>query len=230
VKKLHSDGAYTQTELIQHVAFSYSHSSTKEALVNAIIAGRFQQQSEADDAMEELVRAGFARDRLASFFVNPAGQHATFPIGGDQALSPGAKESGKGVAAGAATGAAVGLAATAALGPVGAIGGLVGAHVGGLVGSLSEMKEKGDTGEHAEDAENATPPRKSGMMVAVALEEESAEERAISVLRSLGAADIERAQGILENGDWKDFNPVAPPTLVDFTPAQGPPQKPDRHA
>jgi hypothetical protein len=197
--------------------------------VNSIIAGQFQQQSEAEDAMEELVRVGFARDRLASFFVNPAGQHATFPIGGDQALSPGAKESGKGVAAGAATGAAVGLAATAPLGPVGAIGALVGAHVGGLVGGLAEMKEKGDTGEHAEDAENAAPPRKSGMMVAVALEE-GAEERAIGVLRSLGAADIERAQGILENGDWKDFNPVAPPTLVDFRPEQRSSQNLDRHA
>jgi hypothetical protein len=182
-----------------------------------IIAGRFQQQSEVEDAREELVRAGFARERISTFYLNPPGQHQVLPTGGDQALSPGAKESGKGVAAGAATGAVVGAAATSVLGPVGTLtGGLVGAHVGGLVGSMSSMKEKGETGEHGEDIENAAPVRHSGMMIAVACGEEDEERRSIDVLRSLGAADIERAQGTIENGDWSDFNPVTPPVFVDF--------------
>lgn len=181
-----------------------------------IIAGRFQQQSEAEDTVEELVRAGFARDRVCMFFCNPAGQHDAFPIGGDRALSPGAKESDKGVAAGAATGAVIGVAATPVLGPVGAItGGLVGAHIGGLVGGMSQMKERGDTGEHGEDMENAVPVRHSGMMVATAIDDQEQEDRVIDVLRAYGAADIERAQGTITDGDWTDFDPLAPPVLAE---------------
>jgi hypothetical protein len=199
----------------------------QEANVTIIIAGRFQQQSEAEDAIEELQRAGFARDRISTFYVNPAGQHAAFPIGGDNALSPGAKESEKGVATGAAAGAAIGVAATPFLGPVGAVtGGLLGAHIGGLVGGLSHMKEKGETGEHAEDTENAAPIRQAGMMAAVAVSDREQEDRAINVLRSLGAADIERAEGTITEGDWSDFNPVAPPALIEPAPEQPRPDGP----
>jgi len=180
-----------------------------------IIAGRFEQQASAAEALEELARDGFAREKLASFYVNPRGQHDIYPIGGDQEQSPGAKESGTGVALGAAAGGAVGVAATPFLGPVGPItGGLVGAHIGGLVGSMSKMKEKGETGDNDEETENATPLRRSGMMVAAAVEDRAQEERAINLLCAMGAADIERANGTIADGDWKDFNPVEPPTLI----------------
>ncbi len=181
-----------------------------------IIAGRFQTQDEADNAVEELQRAGFRPERISVFFVNPPGQHDTFPIGGDRATSPGAKKTDKGVATGAATGAIIGAAAgTPLFGPVGtATGGLVGAHVGGLIGGVSQMKDKGETGEQAQDQENTAPPRKSGMMVAVAIDDQSQEARAVKLLRSLRVTDLERAQGMIENGDWSDFNPVAPPALL----------------
>lgn len=196
-----------------------------------IIAGRFEQQAAADDAVEELVRSGFSRERISCFFVNPAGQHDTFPIGGDRALSPGAKESNKGVALGAAAGAAIGVAATPFLGPVGTItGGLVGAHVGGLVGGLSQMKEKGETGEHAEDPENAAPLRQSGMFVAVTVIDHAHEDRAINVLRAGGGADLERAEGTIENGDWSDFDPVTAPVLIGHAPEQAMPSGPHQRA
>ncbi|HVK94707.1 MAG TPA: hypothetical protein VM571_08265 [Noviherbaspirillum sp.] len=196
-----------------------------------IIAGRFEQQAAADEAVEELVRSGFARERISCFFVNPAGQHDTFPIGGDRALSPGAKESNKGVALGAAAGAAIGVAATPFLGPVGTItGGLVGAHVGGLVGGLSQMKEKGETGEHAEDPENAAPLRQSGMFVAVAVADHAHEDHAINVLRAGGGADLERAEGTIENGDWSDFDPVTAPVLIGRAPEQAMPGGPHQRA
>lgn len=199
--------------------------------MSTIIAGRFQQQSQIEDTIEELVRAGFARDRISSFYVNPPGQHDSYPIGGDHAVSPGAKESDKGIAKGAAAGAAVGVAAAPFLGPIGAVtGGLVGAHVGGLVGGLSEMKEKGETGEHAEDVENAAPIRRSGMMLAVAVGDQEYEDRAVNLLRSLGAVDIERAEGNIENGDWTDFDPVATPQLVRYAPEQRRPGGPDQRA
>lgn len=200
--------------------------------MTTIIAGRLQQQSEVEDAIEELARAGFAREKISSFYVNPPGQHDATPVGGDHLLSPGAKESGKGVAAGAATGAAVGAAATSFLGPVGTVtGSLVGAHVGGLIGSMSTMKEHGETGEHGEDAENAAPVRKSGMMIAVACHDQEEERHSVNLLRSLGATDIERAQGTIENGDWNDFDPLTSPMLVDFeAPEQSPPSGPHQRA
>lgn len=186
-----------------------------------IIAGRFEQQASATEALEELAQTGFAREKLASFYVNPRGQHDIYPIGGDQEQSPGAKESDAGVALGAAAGGAIGVAATPLLGPVGPItGGLVGAHIGGLVGSMSKMKEKGETGDTEEEAENAAPIRRSGMMVAVAVEDRAQEEHAINLLRTLGAADIERANGTIADGDWKDFNPVEPPSLISPGPDQ----------
>ncbi|HEY0844768.1 MAG TPA: hypothetical protein VGE12_05345 [Noviherbaspirillum sp.] len=198
--------------------------------MTTIIAGRMQQQSAVEDTMEELERAGFVRDRLASFYVNPPGQHDAYPIGGDHAVSRGAHETDKGAAAGVAAGAAVGLAAAPFLGPVGvATGSLVGAHVGGLVGGLSKMKDRGETGEHGEDADNAVPPRKAGLMLAVAVGDSDQAEQAIRILRSLGATDIERAEGSIENGDWVDFDPLSTPALVEYAPertrTEGPGQR-----
>ena len=195
-----------------------------------IIAGRFQEQTEIEHALDELLRAGFPRDRISSFFVNPAGQHDVYPIGGDEAISPGAKESDKGAATGVAAGAVAGVAATPFLGPLGPItGGLLGAYIGGLVGGLSQMKERGDIGAHAEDPENAAPVRQSGMFLAVAVGDEEHEDQAINVLRSLGAQDLERAEGTIADGDWSDFDPVAPPSLIgalsDTPGARGPYQR-----
>jgi len=185
--------------------------------MTTIIAGRFQEQSEAQGTIDELVRAGFAREHVSTFYCNPPGQHGTYAVGGDADKSQGAQESDKGVAKGAAAGAAIGLAAAPILGPIGAItGGLVGAHIGGTMGAMSEMKERGETSE--EDQANAVSERRAGMMVAVGVSGQDLEDRAVNVLRSLGAADIERAEGTIENGDWVDFDPLSHPTLVRHAP------------
>lgn len=195
-----------------------------------IIAGRFEQQSDVDSAIEELTRKGFARDRIASFYVNPAGQHAKYPIGGDEAISPGAKESGKGAQIGVAAGAVVGMAATSFLGPLGLItGGLVGAYVGGLVGGLSKMKEQGDTGPHQEDPENALPVRHAGLMVAIEAADQAHADRLFEILLAAGAADIERAEGNIVNGNWADFDPVTHPALIRAVPAASPATAPYQH-
>ncbi|SFF83329.1 hypothetical protein SAMN05518865_10588 [Duganella sp. CF458] len=173
-----------------------------------IIAGHFQLQETALDVCEAFKAAGFDAGRVTTFFNNPPGQHNVIPTGGDRAESPGAKQTPAAVAKGEVTGAAIGAAAGAAaipltgpLGPV--LGGLVGAHVGSLY-SFSEMKEKDESGP---------PPRHSGMMVAVAVD--GAEEaRALTLMRQQGAEQVERAEGIIENGDWKDFNPLSSPQFV----------------
>jgi hypothetical protein len=183
----------------------------EETYMATIIAGMFQQQESAQDAVGELLHAGFAGTRISSFYLSPFSVRDVESVG----HSRGAKESYRGEAGGAAAGAAVGAAAASVLGPVGTVtGGLVGAHVGGMVGTMSKMKEQGDTGEHAEDPENAMPIRHSGMMVAVEVEDAAQEEQAIHLLRSLGATDLERTAGSIVDGDWTDFDPNSVPDLI----------------
>jgi hypothetical protein len=185
--------------------------------MSTIVAGHFQLQDQVDQARNELVRAGFAEDRISAFFLNQPGQHDMTPIGGDNVTSPGAQESPEGVVEGAATGgavgAAIGLATSVVTGPVGPIvGGLVGAHVGSLY-SLSKMKDRGE-GEEGGHGENQYEPRKPGMLVAVALDAPEEEQRALEVLNRLGSDHIERAHGTIENGDWTDFDPRSLPVLI----------------
>lgn len=183
--------------------------------MSTIIAGHFQTQDEADAAARALTEAGFPRERLSTFYLSQAGQHDMTPIGGDNQLSPGAKETPVGVVQGGATGGAIGAvvgAATAPVtGPVGPIvGGLVGAHVGSLF-SFSKMK---DAGEGEEGGRAPIEQRKAGMLVAVAFDDAAVESRAVDVFRRLGAVQIERARGNIANGDWADFDASQPPDII----------------
>ena len=179
--------------------------------MSTIIAGRVEQQSQVQDAVGALRNAGFPEDQISSFYVNPPGQHDTYPIGGDRDKSPGAEHSSRGTAGGGALGAAIGIAATPLIGPAGALaGGLVGAHVGSLVGTLSQMDE----------ADETPPVRQSGMLVAISVADDADEARAVQVLRALGAHDLERAEGTIAEGDWRDFDPVSTPVFLDRKPAR----------
>ncbi|TMG82113.1 MAG: hypothetical protein E6H74_11585, partial [Betaproteobacteria bacterium] len=74
-----------------------------------IIAGRFETQTEAEHSVNALKREGFTEQDITMFYVNPPGQHGTFPIGGDREASPGATQAHGGAIQGAAVGTAVGL-------------------------------------------------------------------------------------------------------------------------
>ncbi|HWZ71550.1 MAG TPA: hypothetical protein VN326_08745 [Casimicrobiaceae bacterium] len=50
--------------------------------MTSIIAGRFEQQGQAESAVAALRRGGFNADDVTVFFVNPPGPHAIDPIGG----------------------------------------------------------------------------------------------------------------------------------------------------
>jgi hypothetical protein len=180
--------------------------------MSTIIAGHFQLQDEIADARLALLGAGFAASRISAFYVNPAGQHDVHELGGDHDKSPGARESDDGVVQGGATGAVagavIGSATIPIAGPVGpVVGALVGAHVGSLY-SLHKMKE---AGQPDEDGSNVRPPRKSGMLIAVAVDDAAQETLALDILRRLQAHDIERAEGTISGGDWRDFNPNSLP-------------------
>lgn len=185
--------------------------------MSIIIAGHFQLQDEVEQARRALINAGFTDERISAFYLNQPGQHNTSPIGGDHITSPGARETPIGVVEGAATGGAVGLALGAATspitGPLGPIvGGLVGAHVGSLF-SFSKMKEAGEP-EEGGQGENQVEPRPAGMLVAVAFDDVAQQDRAVDVLRQLGAHHIERARGNIVGGDWADFDPDSMPEPI----------------
>lgn len=185
--------------------------------MSTIVAGRFQLKTEAEQARLELIGAGFSEDQVTAFYLSQPGQHDLTPIGGDEIISPGAKETPEGVVQGGLTGAAIGAAIGAATipvsGPVGpVVGGLVGTHIGSL---FSFTKMKGPD-EPEEGSNNGSPidPRGAGMLVAVALDEPSQETAALDILRKLGSDHLERAEGTIVNGDWTDFDPNRLPQPV----------------
>ena len=181
--------------------------------MSKIIAGRFDEQEQVARAKQAFIDSGVPADRLGSFFVNPAGQHDRYAIGGDHDKSVGAGDSESGVAAGAPIGGAVGLALGAAalplVGPVALVAGaLTGAHVGNLVGSLNQMDDDGSR-------RRSEVVRHAGMLLAVSISDDDAQQHAIALLRAHGACDIEHADGHILGGDWTDFDPTSPPRLVE---------------
>lgn len=200
-----------------------------------IIAGRFQQQDRARQAVQHLIEAGYRQEKISTFFVNPAGKHGTYPIGGDRNVSPGAEDAGSGAGAGVliggTIGAAAGAAASVVLGPAAIVAGAgVGAYVGSLQGALSGMddarqpaEQESNTAVAEDDVPRISTPeetadelrvRTSGMLVAVVATDLDAQEEAISVLRKVGARDLEKSEGKIVNGDWVDFDPLKPVNLI----------------
>src|SRR5438270_4078492 len=99
-----------------------------------IVAGRVETQPEAERLVAALLASGIAAMDVTSFYLNPPGRHAEYPIGGDAHHDEGTKDSGKAAGAGAAVGgtagAVLGTAIGAAADPgVAAVAGLAGAGV-----------------------------------------------------------------------------------------------------
>ncbi|SPB15998.1 membrane protein [Caballeronia novacaledonica] len=179
--------------------------------MSLIIAGRFQTFPAAETAAQKLFARGFVEEDVTLFFVNPSGQHARYPVGGDVGTDAGAraapKGAGKGVTIGAVVGAVVGAAIFAVFHApllVSVIAAGVGAYVGSLAGAMSHTKKPQDA-LHAEE-----PARHAGVLVAVHVSPES-QDQAASALREAGGMDIERASGRWKQGRWSDFDPLQPP-------------------
>ena len=79
--------------------------------MTTIIAGRFEQQSGAEDAVVALEAAGFSAERISKFFVMPPGQHDVHGTVNDPDASAGAHHAGTGAIAGATAGGGVGVLA-----------------------------------------------------------------------------------------------------------------------
>lgn len=189
--------------------------------MSIIIAGRFQEQDRAAEALRVLMDSGFSNDEMTTFYVNQQGQHALHKGGGDEKASPGARDAGKGAVAGASIGGAVGLAAGVAAIPVVGPAGLVaaagvGAYTGSLAGAMEETDEQivDNTRTRKTEQPLETTDRKPGVLVAVRADEPDNQYHAIDVLKTHGATDIECAEGTITDGQWNDFDPLATVTLI----------------
>ena len=178
--------------------------------MSKIIAGRFDATIDADAAVERLKREGFERDELDCFYVSPPGQHDLTAVGGDVHSSAGSRFAGVGALLGALAGAALGLLvawlvadnyrAAAML-----FGAALGAYVGSFLGAMNRVRG----GRRAEATREHPVEPRGGRMIAVKADRPGADQRALKVLRELGARDVGRAEGDWRNG-WKDFDPRAP--------------------
>jgi hypothetical protein len=184
----------------------------QRASVSTIIAGRFQTQDEGTKAVSQLVDAGFPIESTSTFFVNPAGQHDQYAVGGDRDISPGAEDAHTGAETGATTGGiaglAVGLATLPILGPAAVIAGAgVGALTGSVSGTMSQLSSPDEAGGEKRANEVV---RNSGVLAAVAINAAEERQKAIDVLKTLNAEQIEEAEGTIENQDWVDFDSTKP--------------------
>ena len=179
-----------------------------------IIAGRFEGIVDVDPALEALRRAGFSQAEIDSFAVNPPGQHGLTPVGGDVHEDAGTR--GAGVTA--AIGAGLGLLVGAVIGSIASL------HLGGpalyfiaglgaLIGAFAGvMMRVHDPRPHEHSAEHPVE-MPAGHVIAVCVDREGTEPRAVTVLRSHGATQVGRTQGHWANG-WRDFDPRSPLATV----------------
>lgn len=160
-----------------------------------IIAGRLQLQHDAEAAVEQLIQAGFVPDKVTSFYVNPPGQHAAYPIGGDRYQSPDTEEEpSKNTRFKEAM-----IEVTEAV---------IGA-------DAHTAHEKAHAAEHsAVEHAHTLRLRAAGMLVAVELIDPTYQEQAIAVFKQLGANHIEKAEGEISDSEWFDFDPLSEPCYL----------------
>ncbi|SEK09096.1 hypothetical protein [Paraburkholderia diazotrophica] len=200
--------------------------------MSLIVAARFTTFPAAEDAAERLFAAGFVEEDVSLFFVNPRGQHARYPIGGDQNKDAASvdvpKGAGMGVTVGAVIGAIVGVGIfTAFSAPVlvSAIAAGVGAYIGSLIGAMYRTRDN-DTNMRPERVHYEQ--RDSGVLLAVHVTPDT-QQQAAQVLRDAGGASIERATGRWQQGRWADFDPTRPPQPVQADRSAGDRPR-ERHA
>lgn len=181
-----------------------------------IVAALYKSMEAAERGRDSLLAQGFASDAVALFALNAPGQHALYPVGGDEDADVGATDAHIGAAKGAALGGAaalaLGTAAAVATGGgaiVAAAAAAVGAYTGSLVGALNTL------GDKVEEKQPEPSERPSGVMVAVAAPAPEAQNCAVALLRDSKPHQIEIAEGIVRDGQWVDFDPLNPATPVD---------------
>ncbi|CAM3971218.1 Glycine zipper family protein [Bordetella tumbae] len=188
--------------------------------MSLIVAARYQTFDQAGVAAQHLERHGFAGDRVHTFYVNTAGSHDRYPVGGDRREDPDATGGVIGVLFGASILGVLGAALTmlavrnfqySSLIVIAAGG--VGAYVGALIGAMvavGRVHRRRIRRNGAAVVEEHPPVRAAGVLLAVAVSSDK-EGEVTRLLRESGGQDVERANGRWENGKWQDFDPLVPP-------------------
>lgn len=184
--------------------------------MSLIVASRFTTFNDAEAAIGRLHSSGFVDDDVSLFYVNPGGQHARFPVGGDRFADPQSRWASLGAGAGAGVGALAGVVIAIVLSLlflrsllVLAVAAGVGAYVGTLVGALLETRGggRGERPDISHEPDSTPRGRESGVLVAVHVSAETQREAA-DVLGAAGGVEVERAHGRWQQGKWADFDPT----------------------
>ncbi|WP_254366909.1 hypothetical protein [Paraburkholderia sp. NMBU_R16] len=185
--------------------------------MSLIVAGRFTTFAQAEAAAARLFDAGIVQEDVTLFFVNPPGQHARFPVGGDEYADRQASRSsvgaGKGGVIGAALGAAVGVALFSVISAsfvVLIVAAGVGAYIGSLIGAMTHTRGGGKMPERQVPHQG----HDSGVLVAVHVSPDN-QDTVARVLREAGSLEIERAHGRWQHGRWADFDPTKDVERID---------------
>ncbi|KVE36505.1 hypothetical protein [Burkholderia sp. TSV86] len=176
-----------------------------------IVTGRFTTFDEAEGGARHLYERAFGPQDVSIFFLNPGGQHARFPLGGDVYADTAAKPGGRGAVLGALRGLLIGVIAGTSVYALGlrywfvpAAGALAGAYLGAFGGALGRMR-----GECSE-GKGTLEKSETGVILAARVTPATA-AAAEDVLRESGALSIERVEGDWQDGEWRDFDPVRRP-------------------
>jgi hypothetical protein len=186
-----------------------------DRVMSHIIAARFTTFDAADMAKRALLESGFVDEDVDEVFVNPGGQHARFPVGGDEYADRQARPAGAGAMGGIAGGAILGLVLAAAVTffffhslLVLIVATAVGAYIGSLGGAMFMTRGGGGTSGRAV-ADTVLRERESGVLLAVHVDDQ-VQSDAIDILRRSKGVDIEHASGRWTDGHWSDFDPTRP--------------------
>lgn len=192
--------------------------------MSLIVAARYQTFDQAGLAAEHLARHGFPEENIHTFYVNSAGAHDRYPVGGDRRADPDTSGGTTGVLLGAAgLGIVVGGLAMFTVGRfeyssliVIAAGG-VGAYVGALMGAMLAIgRGRRRRASHTEtplNEEGHPKVRAAGVLLALPVAPDQQAE-VVRLLRETGGQDVERANGRWAAGKWQDFDPLEPPKEV----------------
>ena len=188
------------------------------------VVGLFDNPTEAERVIQNLVDSGFSRDDI-SLVANNADNRYDFDLNdtGDTTGHPVAQEAGKGAEGGAIAGgiagllAGLGLVAIPGIGPVLAAGWIgttlagagIGAVAGGLIGSLVSL------GIPEEQAHfYAEGIRRGGSLVIVRAADDRA-EYAVDILRDNGAVDVDKRHEDYQITGFSKFDDTAPAYTAD---------------
>lgn len=194
-----------------------------------IIAGRFATFDQANVVARRLYDRAFRPTDVSVFFLNPTDQHATRPTGVGKSTNATDKPAGTGAAQGVIAGGVIGLivgailfAAVWRLWLVPVVAAMGGAYLGAFMGALRRLRGR------QQASQSPTRMHDAGVMLATHVDEATA-HTAIEVLREAGAEAIERANGVWEGGEWRDFDarehPVRPDATIGERAANDPPER-----